>query len=107
MDTKLNEASTGSPDDNSDKECVVEHGPEMDAIFSDIQAIYDRGVPMFTKDQLRHMALQLGKYADGELEDDKLVLVDTRGEKVVLGRQHLEPDDPTKNLKYKEPGKIK
>jgi hypothetical protein len=53
-----------------------------DVMIHDIRSLYDGGVPLYTKDQIRQMAHQFDRYVAGELEDDTAVLVGINGVEV-------------------------
>ncbi|KAI1468068.1 uncharacterized protein F4812DRAFT_389317 [Daldinia caldariorum] len=53
---------------------------EVKAISNDIMEMYNRGIPLFTKDAIRRVAEQLDKYRDNELEGNKLRFKNMKGE---------------------------
>ncbi|KAI2627448.1 hypothetical protein GGS26DRAFT_599331 [Hypomontagnella submonticulosa] len=63
-----------------------------EAISNDIIAMYDSGVPLFSKDILRQVGRQLKEYDEGLLEDHKIHVKNMKGEDVEIT---LNPDEPT------------
>ncbi|KAI1646228.1 uncharacterized protein F4817DRAFT_148394 [Daldinia loculata] len=61
------------------------------AISNDIVEMYNRGIPLFTKESILQIAMQLDKYRDDELEGTKLHFTNMKGEGVEIT---LDPNKP-------------
>ncbi|KAI0108468.1 hypothetical protein F4814DRAFT_59253 [Daldinia grandis] len=61
------------------------------AISDDIVGMYNRGIPLFTKENILQIAKQLDKYRDDELEGTQLHFTDMKGEDVEIT---LDPNNP-------------
>ncbi|KAI1806825.1 hypothetical protein F4811DRAFT_568249 [Daldinia bambusicola] len=64
---------------------------EVQAISNDITQMYNRGIPLFTKDAIRRVAEQLDKYRYSKLEGDRLHFKNMKGEDVEV---ILDPNKP-------------